>query len=58
MGLTTRSMFEAWWGRHFDDAKGVPSDIYEEYFADKNWDYFDVNEQLVIVDDTAYICVY
>ena len=58
MGLSTRSMFEAWWGRHFDSANGVPSEIYEKHFSGKDWDYFDVNEQLVIDGDTAYICVY
>ncbi len=57
MGQSTRSMFEAFWGRHFD-AAGMPNEIINEHFADKNWDYFDVNEQLVIVDDTAYLCVY
>ncbi len=57
MGQSTRSMFEAFWGRHFD-AAGMPDEIINEHFADKNWDYFDVNEQLVIVDDTAYLCVY
>ncbi len=58
IGQATRSLIEAMWGRHFESADGVPEDVYDEYFAGKNWDYFDVNEQLVIVDDTAYLCVY
>ncbi len=58
IGQATRSLIEAVWGRRFEGADGVPADVYEEYFAGKNWDYFDVNEQLVIVDDTAYLCVY
>lgn len=36
----------------------MPSDIREKYFKDKDWDYFDVNEQLVIEGDTAYWCVF
>ena len=58
MGQTTRSMFEAFWNRHFDYVGKMPAEVYDEYFAGKNWDYFDVNEQLVIIDDTAYLCVY
>ena len=58
IGQATRTLIEAMWGRRFEGADGVPADVYEEYFAGKNWDYFDVNEQLVIVDDTAYLCVY
>ena len=58
IGQTTRSAFEAWFGRHFDDAEGIPVEIYDEFFADKDWDYFDANEQLIIRGDTAYLCVY
>lgn len=58
IGQSTRSLIEALWGRRFEGAGEVPADVYEEYFAGKDWDYFDVNEQLVIVDDTAYLCVY
>ncbi len=58
LGLTTRSAFEAWYGRHFEPAGDIPADIYDEYFADKNWDYFDINEQLIIRGDTAYLCIY
>ena len=58
IGQATRTLIEAMWGRRFEGADEVPADVYEEYFAGKNWDYFDVNEQLVIIDDTAYLCVY
>lgn len=33
-------------------------DVYNSYFAGKNWDYFDLDQQLVIRDDTAYWCIY
>lgn len=36
----------------------MPKNIYEQYFKDKNWDYFDLDEQLVIEDDTAYWCIF
>ena len=58
LGITTRSMFEAWFDRHFDGEEELPDDIYSEHFAGKDWDRFDVDEQLVIVGDTAYLCVY
>ncbi len=58
IGQTPRSAFEVWCGRSFEDAGKMPEDIYNEYFAGKNWDYFDINEQLVIRGDTAYLCIY
>jgi hypothetical protein len=33
-------------------------DIYKEFFEGKNWTSFDEDEQIVIQDDTAYICVF
>ena len=32
--------------------------VYEEYFAGKNWDAFDPEEQVVILDGNLYACVY
>ena len=57
IGQSTRSLIEAIWGRHFEHGD-FSQEVYDEYFAGKDWDFFDVNEQLVIVDDTAYLCVY
>ena len=37
---------------------GMPESVYREYFAEKNWDTLDLNEQLVIIGDSAYLCVY
>lgn len=31
---------------------------YSEYFENKNWDYFDIDEQLILDEDTLYLCVY
>lgn len=36
----------------------MPKDIKEKYFKDKDWDYFDLTEQLVIEGDTAYWCIF
>lgn len=36
----------------------MPKDIREKYFKDKDWDYYDLNEQLVIEGDTAYWCIF
>ncbi|MBQ3798212.1 MAG: glucosyltransferase domain-containing protein [Butyrivibrio sp.] len=58
IGQTTRSALEAWFDRHLDDGGTIPEEIYNEYFAGKDWDSFDVDEQLVIKGDTAYLCVY
>lgn len=36
----------------------MPDDIYEQYFAGKNWNCMVAEEQVVCVDDAAYIVVY
>ncbi|MBQ6020814.1 MAG: glucosyltransferase domain-containing protein [Clostridia bacterium] len=36
----------------------VPEQIYGQYFAGKDWHSLDLEEQLIIIDDTAYLCVY
>ncbi len=60
IGQATCSYIEAILGRHFEPLRieDVPADIYSEYFEGKNWDSFDLDEQLLIVGDTAYLCVY
>lgn len=36
----------------------MPKEIRDKYFKDKDWDYFNVEEQLVIEGDTAYWCIF
>lgn len=35
-----------------------PEDIKNNYFNKKNWDYFDISNQMIILEDTAYIIMY
>lgn len=44
-------------GRNLDNVD-MPQEIFDRYFAGKNWDALDLDEQLVIVGDTAYLAVY
>lgn len=44
-------------GRSFERSS-MNDDIYKEFFEGKNWTSFDEDEQIVIQDDTAYICVF
>ena len=57
LGKATWSIVQAVTEREFER---VPMDqeVYEKYFAGKNWDYLNLDEQLVILDDTAYWCIY
>lgn len=36
----------------------VPDDIYNTYFAGKNWNTLNLDEQAVFVDDTLYLAMY
>lgn len=36
----------------------MPDSVYQEHFAGKNWDNLDLDEQLRIVNDTAYLALY
>lgn len=36
----------------------MPDAIEEKYFKDKDWEHFDLDEQLIIEGDTAYWCVF
>ncbi|MDD3428618.1 MAG: glucosyltransferase domain-containing protein [Oscillospiraceae bacterium] len=36
----------------------MPQEIYETYFAGKNWDTVNAPEQVVVMDNTAYICMF
>lgn len=59
-GKATYSLVEtvALW-RGMDLGRGeMDSRVYEEYFAGKNWDSFDPEEQIVIMNGTLYWCVF
>ena len=36
----------------------VPDNIYNTYFAGKNWNTLNLDEQAVFVDDTLYLAMY
>ncbi|WP_028263762.1 glucosyltransferase domain-containing protein [Atopobium fossor] len=36
----------------------VPAEVNERYFKDRDWDRFNVHEQLVFEGNTAYLCTY
>lgn len=44
-------------GRNFNKID-MKDDIYNKYFKDKNWNYFDLDEQLIFSGDTAYLIMY
>lgn len=43
-------------GRHFNEVD-MDTEIYNKYFADRDWDSFSP-EQIIVVGDTAYIALY
>lgn len=57
LGILTVSIMEVVTGRKFDRAEMAP-EVYDTYFAGKNWDYFDPYEQIIIIGDTAYWCMF
>lgn len=57
LGKATWSIVQAVTGREFERIP-MDQDVYEKYFAGRNWDYLNLDEQLVILDDTAYWCIY
>ncbi len=44
-------------GRSFERV-AMDDNIYREYFEGKNWNSFNMDEQVIICEDTAYICVF
>ena len=40
------------------EIKDMDSQIYYEYFKDKDWNYFNPHEQLIFKGDTLYWCKY
>lgn len=57
LGTVTNSLVWVMTGRHFESIE-MDQEIYDQYFKDKNWDYFDLSEQLVFDGDTVYWCIY
>lgn len=57
LGTAPKSLIYVVTGREFEKID-MPKAVYEQYFKDKNWDYFYLKEQLVIEGDTAYWCVF
>ena len=57
MGQATLSYIEVVTGRHFDWCP-ISQEIWDEHFTGRNWDVFDLSEQLVFDGDTAYWCLY
>ncbi len=57
LGTATYSLLLVETGRRFERVE-VPGDVYDSCFAGKDWDYFDLEEQLVIEGDTAYWCIF
>ncbi len=43
--------------RHFNIIQ-TSNEMYDQYFAGKNWDSFSGTEQIVYIEDTVYICCY
>ncbi len=44
-------------GRSYEIVQ-MDKDIEEEYFAGKDWDSFDADEQMIFLGDTLYWCIY
>lgn len=57
LGTVTVSLLQKISGRYFEKIENQ-EEIYNEYFKDKDWDYFDLSEQLVIIGDTVYWCIF
>ncbi len=45
-------------GSRFEIINNVDPEVYETYFSGKNWDEFNAAEQVICIDDTAYIISY
>lgn len=59
-GAATYSLIETvaeWRGMHLERGEMNPA-VYEKYFAGKNWDHFDPEEQVVIQNGVLYWCVF
>ena len=57
LGTVTNSLITVVTGRKFEIVE-MNEKIYKEYFENKNWDYFDLEEQIVFENDTGDWCVF
>ena len=57
VGQVTSSLMTVIAGRYFEPAE-IDEEVYKRYFEGKDWDYFDLSQQLIIEGDTAYWCVF
>ena len=57
LGTVTYSLMEVMCDRKFEHVT-MPDEIYSQYFEGKNWDYFDLSEQFIIIDNVAYWCIF
>lgn len=57
LGTATNSLIGQITGRCFEKVEGK-EEVYDQYFKGKNWNYLNLTEQLVFVDDTVYWCIF
>ena len=57
LGTATFSLIQIMTDRVFEEIE-IPQQVYNKYFKDKDWDYFDLRQQLVFENDEAYWCVF
>lgn len=57
LGTATNSLIFKVTGRKFENIGGQ-QEVYDQYFKEKNWNYLDLSEQLIIIDDTVYWCIF
>ena len=57
LGTVTNSLMEVVTGRYFEPVDGE-EEIIREYFDGKDWNALELSEQLVILGDTAYWCIF
>ena len=60
LGQVTNSLIEVITGRKFENTDMTEEEFHRYFkdYVDKDWNYLDLSEQLVIVGDTAYWCVF
>ena len=57
LGIVSRPLVWKVTGRTFEKIEPV-EEIYEQFFEGRDWNYFDLSQQLIIIDDTAHWCIF
>lgn len=57
LGTATFSLIQIMTDRVFEEIE-IPQPVYDKYFRDKDWNCFDLRQQLVFENDEAYWCVF